>query len=345
MYQMLISVIVPCYNRKKFLLYALESLYNQTLSKDRFEVIVEKNFEDEKIDKLINDYGFKNIYSKDTTLAGKVIEGVKLANGDIITFLEDDDLYRNNRLERVYEEFKKDNDLIYLHNSQAFIDSNGNLIPENNSLVQRIIKTQPYTDVEINPLDCKLLEYLLLKTKNIGFNISSTAVKKEILINNIKHFYRLNLILDFSIFLFSLLSSKKLKHIAEKLTLYRIHEQNVSAFTSSNVSFEEYLKRRQNIIKERYIPWKYLYENFSNKFHCSACKKRIILEYLNYKFKYVIFSKREEIKINIKIREIYIFILLNKANLNSLIIPILLFIPDNIKYKALEMIYLKYKTM
>lgn len=40
-----ISVIVTAYNRKQFILEALNSIVNQTLSKDKYEVIVTKNFE------------------------------------------------------------------------------------------------------------------------------------------------------------------------------------------------------------------------------------------------------------------------------------------------------------
>ena len=40
-----ISVIVTAYNRKEFLKEALESLNNQTLGKDKFEVILITNFE------------------------------------------------------------------------------------------------------------------------------------------------------------------------------------------------------------------------------------------------------------------------------------------------------------
>ena len=41
-----ISVIVTAYNRRQYLPDALRSLEAQTLSKDKFEVIVVKNFED-----------------------------------------------------------------------------------------------------------------------------------------------------------------------------------------------------------------------------------------------------------------------------------------------------------
>jgi cellulose synthase/poly-beta-1,6-N-acetylglucosamine synthase-like glycosyltransferase len=55
-----ISVIVTAYNRRKYLSFALRSLEAQTLPRDRFEVIVVKNFED------------KGYLSKGTLLKGSV---------------------------------------------------------------------------------------------------------------------------------------------------------------------------------------------------------------------------------------------------------------------------------
>jgi Glycosyl transferase family 2. len=57
----LISVIVTAYNRKKFLPYALKSLESQTLPKDKFEVIVVKNFEDQISDDIIKKNGWKDM--------------------------------------------------------------------------------------------------------------------------------------------------------------------------------------------------------------------------------------------------------------------------------------------
>jgi len=47
---MQISVIISAYNRRDFLLKTVNSVANQTLDKNLYEVIVVKNFEDKSID-------------------------------------------------------------------------------------------------------------------------------------------------------------------------------------------------------------------------------------------------------------------------------------------------------
>ena len=44
-----LSVIVTAYNRKEFLLEALQSAVNQTLKREEYEIICIKNFKDAKI--------------------------------------------------------------------------------------------------------------------------------------------------------------------------------------------------------------------------------------------------------------------------------------------------------
>jgi len=52
-----ISVVVTAYDRKKYLLGAVLSALNQTISKDLYEVIVVKNFHDETIDQQLEKIG------------------------------------------------------------------------------------------------------------------------------------------------------------------------------------------------------------------------------------------------------------------------------------------------
>ena len=73
----LISVIVTAYNRKKFLPYALKSLESQTLPKDKFEVIVVKNFEDQISDDIIRKNGWKDMVTNVMPLGGKIAIGLE----------------------------------------------------------------------------------------------------------------------------------------------------------------------------------------------------------------------------------------------------------------------------
>ncbi len=101
----LISVIVIAHDRKIFLPKALRSLEAQTLTKDKFEVIVVKYYEDNYIDNIINKNSWKNITTLEKSLGGKVAIGVEESKGNIITILEDDDIYMPERLQIIYNAF------------------------------------------------------------------------------------------------------------------------------------------------------------------------------------------------------------------------------------------------
>ncbi|MFP3321016.1 MAG: glycosyltransferase family A protein, partial [Acidilobus sp.] len=123
-----ISVIVTAYNRRRYLPFALKSLEAQTLPKDKFEVIVVKNFDDKESDDIISRNGWKDVYEDGTYHGRKILVGLEESRGEVITFLEDDDLYVNNRLEDIYKAFTSYDRLVYFHNSQAVIDENGNVL-------------------------------------------------------------------------------------------------------------------------------------------------------------------------------------------------------------------------
>ena len=87
-----ISVIITAYNRKEFLLNAIKSVVNQTLDKKYYEIIVIKNYRDDIIDDYIknNHNHVISIVSREESLTGKLVEALDIANGYVISFLEDD---------------------------------------------------------------------------------------------------------------------------------------------------------------------------------------------------------------------------------------------------------------
>lgn len=123
-----ISVIITAYTRKQFLLNAIKSVLNQTLDRKYYEIIVVKNFRDDVIDTFIEENKIKNVLSYQKTLGGKLAQAIHYANGTIISMLEDDDMFFENKLQVVYNLFKNNENLVYFHNLPRFIDENKNII-------------------------------------------------------------------------------------------------------------------------------------------------------------------------------------------------------------------------
>jgi len=115
-----ISVIITAYNRKEFLLDAFNSALNQTLDRSKYEIIVTKNFRDSKIDSYIKKNGGKLVFFDKPGIGPRIADALKYANGEVICFLEDDDLFTNEKLEYIYNAFLENKNLIYVNNARIY---------------------------------------------------------------------------------------------------------------------------------------------------------------------------------------------------------------------------------
>ena len=93
---MLISVLILAYNRKDFVCDALNSVLNQTINSDYYEIFVLTNFNDSHLAQMINSHSgnprIKHIVLGDQSIGFYILKGLECSSGEIITFLDDDDL-------------------------------------------------------------------------------------------------------------------------------------------------------------------------------------------------------------------------------------------------------------
>jgi len=239
-----ISVIVTAYNRRRYLPFALRSLEAQTLPRDRFEVIVVKNFEDKESDDIISRNGWKDLY-EDTTYHGrKILAGLEESKGDVITFLEDDDVYASNRLEEVYKAFKSYDRLVYFHNSQAIIDGNGNLL-ERPPLSKNLVGGSPII-VDVDKLrglakryNVSVIDLALKVRANAWYNSSSLAVRRGVLEADAHLLRELPMAFDAFALASSVRAGGLMYFTDERLTLYRVHGENWTFMSVAKGSKEE----------------------------------------------------------------------------------------------------------
>ncbi len=201
-----ISVIITAYNRKDFLLDALKSALNQTLDKKYYEIIVIKNYNDEIIDKFIENNNIKSI-NIDGYHGELLYAGIRESKGNIISFLDDDDLFFNNKLEYVYNLFKNNDDLVYYHN---------NYIPVNEK------------NENINFIN-----------ENIDFNNSCMNIRKDII--DLDKLKKISALTDIFIYLSAIDYDGEIKLDKTKLTYYRVHS-SASNFTADN--FDDYKNKK-----------------------------------------------------------------------------------------------------
>jgi len=184
---MKISVIVTCHNRREYILEALRSLDSQTFGD--FEVIVVKNYVDDKIDRYIEDRGFTNVLDTNVKLGHKVAAGLRNSRGEIITFLEDDDAYQAHRLERLAKVFE-DPRVTYFHNDVIVVDENG----------RTMVQAEPVEETSRVRDEEKRVKLKYLDDKRAGFNNSSIAVRRELVERYLGEINNINISVDNFIF-------------------------------------------------------------------------------------------------------------------------------------------------
>ena len=90
-----------CYNGEMYLREAIDSVYAQTYQ--NWEIIFWDNASTDATQGIARSYNEKLKYfrSKETTILGKArVEATKQVNGDYIAFLDADDVWLENKLEK-----------------------------------------------------------------------------------------------------------------------------------------------------------------------------------------------------------------------------------------------------
>jgi glycosyltransferase involved in cell wall biosynthesis len=115
----LASIIIISYKRKEFIKEAVNSVLNQDIDRNKYEIIVVKDFYDSRIDEFLFRTCDLVINHQSETNGEKWTKGLTSSRGKVICFLDDDDLFHISKLSRileVYSETKFD----YYHNSSLF---------------------------------------------------------------------------------------------------------------------------------------------------------------------------------------------------------------------------------
>ena len=113
----LISCIVPVYNGERFLTEALESILEQTYQ--NLEVIVVDDGSTDGTESISRRYGKQIHYHFQSNSGAPAArdEGIRISNGELIAFLDADDLWHPEKLERQLARFqaKPELDLCFTH--------------------------------------------------------------------------------------------------------------------------------------------------------------------------------------------------------------------------------------
>ncbi len=147
-----VSVVTPSYKGEKHIVRFLDSMKNQSLAKNLFEVIIIINGEKDSTKDLVEKFKLENPdmniiipYSKLANASNARNIGVKTAKGKYITFVDDDDYVSPNFLEELYNHAAPDRIVMA---PMVDVDENNNINHPNSNkdMVEGIIN-DPYTNI------------------------------------------------------------------------------------------------------------------------------------------------------------------------------------------------------
>jgi glycosyltransferase involved in cell wall biosynthesis len=246
----LVSIIINCYNGEKYLVEAINSIYSQTYK--NWEIIFWDNASNDSSATIAKSYDKRLKYystNSTTTLSYARFEAVKKAKGKYLSFLDCDDLWQNDKLEKQIEIFLQDSSLAFIYgltqiiyddNKKNLTRSNANIIPENSKLFEGMI------------FDKLLIEDFI--------PFPSVLIDKSKLLECGDFPVNFNHSIDYWIFL-NLAKKYRVKVLKKICCKYRIHQQNLSntqlvLCNTENINLiKSFLpdKRAKNSLKFHYV--------------------------------------------------------------------------------------------
>ncbi len=226
-----VSVVITAHNRKQYILEAVKSVLQQSLDRTEYEIIIVKNFTDENIDSFLEREGVKTIYTNEESFGAKLAIGIDNSNGEVISFLDDDDQFDKNKILALKEVFM-DHRVIYHHSSIQVIDEYGK---EHTDGLSRNVPRTEIVD-KLTPSKMKMV----MKYK-LDWYMSAISCRSSILKRNSKFIRGKTTSLDKLMFLICVEAGGILFFDSRLLTRYRIHE----SLTTRITNIDDFLKARE----------------------------------------------------------------------------------------------------
>lgn len=220
-----ISVIIIAYLRKEYIIKAVESVLDQNFIRDKYEIIVVKNFSDSYIDDFLLNHSIINILSTNPEIGKKFTEGLLLSTGEIVCFLEDDDLFSKDKLIEVYQTFTRYPNLIYYHNNAFFMDEIGSPIRNFSTVISRKISKKADLYVKSEDKDDTVFKLFYL---GAYWNNSCISIRKSHFLSNLGILSNIKTIFDGAIFFCALCSKGDILLTRSELNYYRVSRNSAT---------------------------------------------------------------------------------------------------------------------
>lgn len=248
-----ISVAMCTYNGEKYLKYQLESIIFQSYSPKEM-IICDDGSTDNTI-AIISQFSQEapfpiRLYQNNTNLGStkNFEKAISLCNEEVIALSDQDDIWAENKLERIVEEFSKSTEIGAVFSDALLIDDQGC------SLGQTLWDSVNFTSRERKKaLNNKIVNVLLKHNVVTGTTMAFKSIYRDIILPIPKDWVHDAWI----VFLFSIFS--KIVPISDTLINYRIHsEQQIGAAIDTTLKDE--IRAAKSATNEIYLKVQKNYE-------------------------------------------------------------------------------------
>ncbi len=224
-----VAVVVGDFGRRRFLPFALRSVESQRLPRPRFEVVVTKNYRDEALDRALERSGATVLFDPEPRIGRWLRRAVDASRAPIVTFLDDDDEYEPDRLERVLSVFGEHPGLGFYRNRVSVLDAEGQSVPPAR---WRSLEADAAFDtlgpIYVGPEEPERLLDLAAHRTYVTFNSSTMALRRDLLDGDVGESFERTELPDQALFLAALLSRRGVFLDDRRLTRYRYYPGNVT---------------------------------------------------------------------------------------------------------------------
>lgn len=217
-----LSVVIVFHSRLNFLPLALESVLGQTLPASGYEILVVGPQRPVNLIERAQDPRVRFVACAEVGLGSKVGAGIREAQGEVVSFLEDDDLYEPDKLASVEAAFRSDPALSYFQNGFRSIDEAGTWLarPGPDDRAMERWSQRGVITLSSPPRSGDLRQLVRIPA---GFNNSSISVRRSSVERFLKVVESVDMLVDVTLLYGALVGSGHLRLDPRPLTRLRKH--------------------------------------------------------------------------------------------------------------------------
>jgi len=246
---MKVSVIITVYNLEHYIEETLQSVLAQTY--ENLEIIVVNDCSIDNSETIILKYRNQIRYVKPSQNSGVLLAtcaGLEVATGDIVTFLDGDDIWHPSKIEEIINLYQENPEYVLVSHDYEYIDEHGKMIYPADSTQETLKNLSNENNFyEINVVMQKAIQIPEGKVwLGSAFSINLKKFQIESFLNWVKTLPEPTLVYqDWPLATFVMaMNNGKFGYVNKKLFKYRLHESNHSGGTKMTTN------RAKNVAKK-----------------------------------------------------------------------------------------------